>query len=392
MARSPRWWTLVAGSLIGSGVEAQVAVRRLTTPPLWEAPAGFTEVRGVRELPSGIVVILDAGDQAVLRFDPSTRHLSPVGRTGSGPAEYRFPTRLLPLAAGQTGILDPPNARILVLGPDGVPAHTTADRPVQVGGIDGLAATPPVAADGAGRFYSQAQSATLRPGGTWQVVDSAAIERWAPGEAGRDTVAFVPVTLPPGVFVSQGTVAAPPTALQPFTRFAQWAVAADGWVAVVHPAPYRVTLFAPGGQRRQGPQVLHTPVRLTAGDKARWLADRRKPRRQFVYPGGGGSPYVRTVTPSVPEPSRWPVVLPPTTGEPPLFDIQGRLWVGRTTPHGVPRRYDIFDRRARQVAEVEFQPDTRLIGFGARLVYAVRRDEDDLEYVQAIPLPALPPP
>ena len=44
--------------------------------------------------------------------------------------------------------------------------------------------------------------------------------------------------------------------------------------------------------------------------------------------------------------------------------------------------YDVFGPAATIIARVALPPKTRLIGFGNGTVYLVRRDADDLEYLQ----------
>ena len=59
------------------------------------------------------------------------------------------------------------------------------------------------------------------------------------------------------------------------------------------------------------------------------------------------------------------------------------LWVLRTRPAEDPvPSYDVFDSFGKQVGRVVLPKDTRLAGFGQRSVYLVRRDADDLEYLQ----------
>jgi len=64
------------------------------------------------------------------------------------------------------------------------------------------------------------------------------------------------------------------------------------------------------------------------------------------------------------------------------------LWVGRSTPAGAAAIYDVFDRVAFRIFQIELPPETRLIGFGPQTMYLLRRDADDLEHLQRYPLPA----
>jgi hypothetical protein len=56
---------------------------------------------------------------------------------------------------------------------------------------------------------------------------------------------------------------------------------------------------------------------------------------------------------------------------------------------GDPRqRYDVIDGYGAVVAQLALPPRTKLVGFGARSVYLVRLDDDDLQYLQRYRLPA----
>jgi hypothetical protein len=45
-------------------------------------------------------------------------------------------------------------------------------------------------------------------------------------------------------------------------------------------------------------------------------------------------------------------------------------------------RYDVFDATGKLTGQVVFPPRTRIVGFGKGVVYTVRADEDDLQYLQ----------
>jgi hypothetical protein len=44
--------------------------------------------------------------------------------------------------------------------------------------------------------------------------------------------------------------------------------------------------------------------------------------------------------------------------------------------------YDVIDRRGVVVARVDVPNGGRIVGFGARSIYVVRKDADDLQYLQ----------
>lgn len=370
---------------------AQTVPVRLAPTSGMEFPAGFTAIGGVLELRGGSVLVLDVGERTLhrLTFGPSA--IEPIGRHGSGPQEYQRPIALLPQARGRVALSDPGNARMLVLDSNGNPTGTVPDPSARMEGHRGLQLSRPTASDSFGSYYAQGQSAARGERGGWQPADSAAIERWSEGSDRRDTLAYVGTPLPPGSIVIGGYVSSGPnpTPATPFSRRPTWTVSLDGWIAIVHLDPYRIDLYPPSRQVRRGAPIPSEAVNLTERHKAAWREEQSRPRMQTVYPGGGQAPYTRTVAPRVQEPAAWPRALPPVTEEPPRFDPIGRIWVGRSTPAGAPRRYDLVDRNAARIAQVELPPGTRLAGFGLQTIYLVRTDADDLEHLQRYPISAL---
>jgi hypothetical protein len=65
-----------------------------------------------------------------------------------------------------------------------------------------------------------------------------------------------------------------------------------------------------------------------------------------------------------------------------MFSDDGRLWIQRTTRAGAPQTFDIFDSDGERIEQVILPQGRRLLGFGRGTVYAVIKDEFDLEYVE----------
>ncbi len=362
---------------------------QVETVPVATARTPFTLIRSVRELAHGVVLVLDYGDRALNLVDLRSGKSVAVGGHGSGPGEYLLPELLLPLDNGRTGLLDPPNSRILILASDGTPVGVVSDRAPMAGGARaGLEATRVSSSDSLGRLYSRAMSVGLGAGGTLTVTDSAAIERWVPGINRRQTVGFVPTQLPPDAVIVQGVVAAPPRGALPFAVNPQWAVALDGRVAIVHTKPYRVDFLEPDGRRVEGAPIEFVPVRVTEAHRRLWRQAQARPVFQTVHPGDGAPPTVRVAQRRAQEPPRWPNTLPAITGERPTFDRLGRLWVARNSLAGAPPRYDIIGQDGHRVAQCELPRGTRLLGFGMEGVFLARVDSDELEHLQRHVLPA----
>src|SRR5262245_39354723 len=80
--------------------------------------AEFTQIRGVRELRDGRVLISDRLDRGVVVATFGTNDVKPISRTGRGPTEYQLPTALIPLPGDSTLLFDEGNSRLAIIGPD----------------------------------------------------------------------------------------------------------------------------------------------------------------------------------------------------------------------------------------------------------------------------------
>lgn len=89
----------------------------------------------------------------------------------------------------------------------------------------------------------------------------------------------------------------------------------------------------------------------------------------------------------VKEPAQWATHVAPWSGL--RASPDGRLWV--TVPSGIEggaMHHDVLDSNGRLIARVHFPKGESVTGFGRGTVYAIRRDEDDLQYLRRYPLPA----
>lgn len=353
-------------------------------PPALLTEPAFSRIAALREIAGERILILDPTDRGLVLLVPGQRDFLTVGREGSGPGEYRWPMRLMPYQAGQTGVLDAVLARILLISAHGQPEATTDSRGPARGGEP-----TPVASfgDSLGALYGSAVALVRGQGSRWVALDTLLILRWRAGDARLDTLARVHHRLPPTASVHNGMVLSRPGPLVAYSVESTWTVGVDGWVGVVHPDPYRIELTSPDGHQIRSAPIPSTPVRLTTGHRRLWREVHSLPVVQLVYPGAGRAPFTRVVKPRVREPDRWPAFLPTVTGDPPIFEQQGRLWVARSTPAGDGPLFDVFDRKADRQVQVMLPRGTRLLGFGRQSLYLARRDRDDLERVDRHPLP-----
>ena len=64
------------------------------------------------------------------------------------------------------------------------------------------------------------------------------------------------------------------------------------------------------------------------------------------------------------------------------------LWVATSAPGAEDIvTYDVLDSSGRLVKRVRFPTNVVLLGFGKGVLYATRKDEDDLRYLQRYSIP-----
>lgn len=366
---------------------------KLLARPDAEFAEPFTSVTGIRELRDGRVVTIDVRDKVVQIVDFKRGNAIKVGREGSGPGEYALPMRLLPLPGDSSAVFDPLNSRLLVITPDGKAAGFIRMQDAPAGGAGrGVRAgfAPPRFTDARGRLYWQGQSIQLRDGAPPVEGDSAPILRLDRGTQKVDTAAWVRV--PKGNVSASGG----PGRLQmrigisnPFVARDEWGVLPDGRVAVLRSPEYRVDLVGAGSKPTVGTPIGYQRLALTDKHKQQWR-DARKNQLAIMMTIDNGQRRASAGPPpaDAPEPSDWPDVLPPFLENSAFPAPNGTIWVARTREAGDETpNFDVLDANGRVVARYEMPKGTRLVGVGNGVVYAVRNDEDDLQYLQRYRVP-----
>jgi hypothetical protein len=358
----------------------------LTAPPIVSKHA-FTSVVTVRELRDGSVIVLDRGDGRLVRLTQDLGAATPIGRRGNGPGEYATPQRLIALAGDSSAVYDWSNSRFLIILPDGQPGgffDAQSNRGCSSRARANLSLF--VAADGQGHFYAEGQPIVVSADGIVRASDSAAIERTAPN-CGRDTVAFVPNRWGREQTRISGGFAVGPSTVIPL----QGAVFADGVLAIVRPEPYSVDFVYLNGNRRSGESISYRRIPVTANLKQLWREERGRPSATITIsrsPDKGSSESsVSMKSRPVREPSTWPRHLPPFLEDAVIASPDGHVWIRRALRSEDPPTYDVVDRFGRVVQQVVLRPRSRIVGFGPSSVYVVRRDQDDLEYLERYVFP-----
>jgi hypothetical protein len=376
-----RFCLAAACALVCADATAQSApVLRLTTPD-GTLSEQFTLVRGVRELPDGRLLLTDWLEQRLAVADFRTQSVTDIGRTGSGPGEYRLPSALLPFRGDSTILVDLGNTRLTVLDANGR-AQRTLRPPV-------AAAQQPFGADTRGRIYFSIpawHAARPLPG------DSIELAVW---NTANDSVRAV--TRVHGYTPSQQKPGEGPRI--PYVVFAPqdtWTVSPAGRVAVVRAAGYYVEWIDDRGRSRGARQETR-PEPATA-------ADRRAAARTFAQNSAVGGRAtdnpsgMSAVTADMLSDAEVARLERASTFAPnrPAFragsavaDGAGRLWVGRWDAANSGRNYDVFDAAGARIATVQLAIGRHLIGVGRAHAYVAFTDGDGLQHIERYRLPPL---
>ena len=127
-------------------------------------------------------------------------------------------------------------------------------------------------------------------------------------------------------------------------------------------------------------------VAINDSIKTAYQSDMSRPQMPVVVDGG------RTTTErSVPPLFRvtnWASEVPPFRWAAFIaFAPNGYLWIQRTTFRREGARYDVIGPDGSVVDRVRLPEGHRVVGFGRDAMYVVRRDADDLEFLQRRVMP-----
>jgi hypothetical protein len=329
----------------------------------------FTQIRGVRELPDGRVLISDRLDKGLGVADFAKNSWTPIGRTGSGPAEYRLPTSLSPMPGDSTLLSDEGNQRQAVIGPD-LRIHRTFNLMLPGIGV-------PLGArfvDSRGRYHLQIPGWVLsQPGDTVLVV------RFDQKTQRVDTLARIKGSTPRRNTQTPGL---------PYVIFAAqdiWNVTADGRLAVVRSGDYHVDWRDADGRLTRGPKIPFESREVTMQDR---MAHVRRFMQNSSTSGRDGttglSPLpaeelqednIRRVT----ERQEHATTHPPFIGSTPLVAPDNSIWIERSMRPGTPDTYDMIGADGAVKARLQMPRDHRLVALGPKWLYAVATDDDGLQ-------------
>jgi hypothetical protein len=220
-----------------------------------------------------------------------------------------------------------------------------------------------------------------------QIPDSVEVLRFDPrGTGPRSAIAKVrfPTSGRPDMRV-EGQVIKYTMAYPGLVTADSWVAFPDGRVAIVHGANYTVEFIAPDGRRTTSRPIAYDRIPVTAADREAEMALAKRQLAEQSRAVQRSMPAGFTLDINMTPPESWPSEYPALAPLQALASPDGRLWVQRSAPARLDRqRWDVIDANGVLVARWLLPTGIRLVGVGAGVVYTVRVDEDDLQYVQRI--------
>ncbi len=344
-------------------LQPELRIGTLDGPPEYT----FGRVRDVAWAPGGSIFVLDAFGPQILQYSDDGQFLRLVGRSGSGPGEYKEVLGIEITPEGLLAIWDVGNARISLFDSAG----TFVEAWRVESGLR-TAAAPMFVVDTAGYFYVRRPARTrLSSGWEWPT-------EFVRMTRGGDIAGIVPLPLG-GSDVPRFLLIAPSGPLFNFITERRSTLSPHGFLVVGENTDYTFTMLRPDGPLKIS--KTYDPVRIGREERAEWAA---------VMRGRGGVPNVNV------KPAFRDLVV----------DQDGRTWVDRyvraqkITPSDEgrpprltwrePRTFDVFSSRGSYLGTVVFPPRTRFVSTAGMYVWGVSKGEFGEDYVVRMTLPPTP--
>ena len=362
---------------------------KILSAPDRRLPVDFTRITGFYELNDGRVLVSDRGEELVVVADFATGRATPIGRKGSGPGEYRLPSRIIAWTGDSLLLNDGGNTRLDVIGPD-LRIHRSFSL-----NIPNVPTTlAPRVVDTRGRMYLQVPLWAARSFGDRG--DSVPVVRITPAPSGGsaggaiDVLTWVLLTADPGP-VKYGLP------YIPFTPQDGWNVTRDGNLVLVRSNDYHVERWTERSVTMRGVPVPTPRIPVLRADK---VDHTRRFLEGSTIGGRGGANTAPSGESNLPadmlteeqvnrlvETNKFATIKPPITDAAPMLSPLGELWVERSVAHGAAAEWDVFNPAGALVKRVRLPADRRLLSLGKRSVYLVAVDDNGFERVESHPMP-----
>jgi hypothetical protein len=353
--------------LAGATAAAQQApVTRRLSAATGSLGAEFSSVSSIRELGDGRLLVVDNREQLVRVADFRTGGAEQVGRTGSGPEEYRNPSVLFALPSDTTLLPTTEFRWIVFVG--ATPVGTWGPAQTQRFLTRGVV----FAVGGSGEVFSRvAGSASCHETPTDRP-DTALVVRTSRSTLRADTLArllVAPTMRRSKVLEGSLTTRCTPPVLPANDDVAAFA---DGSVAIARQSPYRVDWHDPRGALRTGGALASDFPTVTDRDRQAIIDSfPSRPRRMPDF-----------------DFDNFPARAPAFQAGALIPSPDGRLLIRRTLlASHTESRYDIVDRSSNLVAVLRMNRNQRVAGFGRGTIYVVTVDSDGPQRIARHPWP-----
>lgn len=394
----------LAGPLLAQGAPT---VRLLNAPDA-VGPHTLRSPAAVRQLPDGRVLVNDTQRRQLLVFDGALTTESVLADSASGTARSygARPGGLIPYLADSTLFVDPAGLSMLVISPAGTIARVASvPRAQDATAMGNNNATLP-GLDARGRLVYRGLTRVKQEvnGGLTTAVfpDSLDIDRIDLATRRVDTVGYFKVAKVKMVITQTEHGMTVGGEFNPMQTVDDWAILADGSLAIIRGQDYHVDFVRADGTVLQAPKIPFEWLALTDEMKAAVLDSAKAQiargnatgamgaQMMEMHGGAGaaaghGAPGAAQAGASSPPPIKM-VSVNELPDYQPVFsvgaaraDADGNVWVRTSASRkGVVGGliYDVIDGTGRLVDRVQLQPGRQVVGFGPHgVVYLSARDD-----------------
>jgi hypothetical protein len=386
------------------------AVRFINSPDA-VSPHTLGLPSAIRQLPDGRLLVNDTQRRQLLLFDTRLSAATVVADSGSN-STTSYGARaggIIPYLGDSTLFVDPAGLSMLVIAPNGTIGRVASvPRSQDAAGLANNNATLP-GLDAKGRLVYRGLTRVKQivNGGLTTAVfpDSIDIDRIDLATRRVDTIGYFRVMTTKILITQTEHGMSISGEVNPLQTIDDWAVLADGSVAIIRGQDYHVDIVRPDGSVRAAPKIPFEWLALT-DDMKQSVLDSAK--TQFaramtggpipplmtemhgaIPPGGHGAPAPSGAMSASGQPPAPPIRMVGINELPdyqPVFapgaaraDADGNVWVRTSAVRqgvvGGPI-YDVIDGSGRLVDRVQLQPGRQIVGFGPRgVVYMTARDD-----------------
>jgi hypothetical protein len=365
----------------------QIPIRTLT-PAINTDSGVISIVSMIRVLSDGRVLLNDAIRHRVLLFDTTLKNFTVIADTG-GQSRQTFGSGsggLLAYPGDSTFFIDQSSQALLMIDPQGhigrvMSPIKTADVRFLTGSVNGVPKF-----DDKGRLYYRGEAPQPRipavdanVGKYFEPPDSAPIIRADFDRRTLDTVAYLKVARYKIKLVRYLNGFAFQSLIDPLPGTDEWAVLADGTVAIIRNHDYHVDWIRPDGKTESSPKMPFDWRRLTDDEKVRMVDSTRRlidstldARFEQLAKTAAeqGRTLLRESAPIMPQevvkPSEMLDYIPPVRpGIQVRVDLDGNLWVLPSTSSAAKggSLFDVVNRKGEVIERVQLPRGRNLHGF-----------------------------